>query len=144
MPRILSLPSRRAVLLLPLLGLSVSACYVTRHTDPLPLRATYVAPDGFTLVSRDASRTSAGGVCRVRRAELEVERVRADTIYFARVRLAQPVRGAPPCDLRGPGVLSLTAFPEVRRERWVRHHFTTVLASIPVLVVILYVAGGLS
>lgn len=124
------------LLLAPLAG-----CYVSRRSDPSALRTTYVAPDGFVLVGRDAGTASGTVSCRVRRAQVEVMRVRGDTIAFRSVAASEPWRGEPACALRGAGFIDLAASRGVQRERATWNPLAIGLAALPALLFALVKLG---
>ena len=90
-----------------------------RSVPATPLPVQFTAHDGFVLeaarpTGAEASREPLR--CRVRRAAVQFERVRGDTVYFSRLLSHERARGAARCALEGPGIIALTTQPSVRSE----------------------------
>ena len=118
--------ARRGLVLLA--ALCLSGCYAARSSSPLPLRAEYEAADGFFLVPRATGDRGGIAPCRVQHAEVDAPVVRGDTIVFASVRSARPLRGQRACTLSGPGYIDLASSPGLVRLQRQPDGFGTGLA----------------
>lgn len=112
-------------------ALLLAACHSTFRESPRSIPRHLVSPTSFRLHSLTALGDSLGTVpvvCEVQRAEVEVQAVRGDTLYFSRLVSHRTVGGGASCALSGAGYVHVSAHPDLRAEQAVRSGDRTALA----------------
>jgi len=98
----------------------VSGCATVRTGPALPAYVTFASARPFTFSAARpfvVQQLSDPAVrCEVQRAEVQLGAIRGDTVLFTALVSHARARGARPCTLAGPGMIELTAHPQVEAQ----------------------------
>lgn len=92
---------------------TLGACY-QRRLEPLrPLAMQLRSPTPVLLTGRQADGAVATSVCEALKADVQVEQIRGDTLFYASLSNRRSSRMEKPCGTVGPGFIVLTAHPNI-------------------------------